>query len=504
MARLLFFLLLHVLAFDFSKAQDSPDNALTLDPVFSDHMVLQRNKPAKIYGKAVSGSIVTVQFQDKTRIATADQSGKWAAVFPASKEGGPYAISVSAKNQKIVLNDVLIGDVWLCSGQSNMDFALRDAQTGPEELRTGKFDPSLRLLKMGGVVATNDVAWDSISLAKVNRHEFFAGEWRTLDKTSAASFSAIAYYFGKHIKQKANVPIGLIQVALGGSPTESWIDRKLLEQDQHFAGMLGDWQHSTLVMDWCRDRAAVNLANAKSSDQKHPFQPGYNFQAGIAPLTDFPISGVIWYQGESNVFNVPLHERLFEMLVKSWRQKWGDVFPFYYVQLSGIERPNWSEFRDSQRKLLTWIPNSGMTVSYDVGDSLNVHPIRKKEVGERLARLALRDHYQKQVVAYGPVPEKALMENGEIRIQFLNEKWSLSIQKRLSTKNNAPLTGFELISENGKRMAANARIVDHEVIITVPAGERIKTVLYAYQPFTRANLYNEAGLPASTFSIEVK
>ncbi|MCE7073079.1 sialate O-acetylesterase [Dyadobacter sp. CY327] len=509
MVRFLFLLLLNVLAFDFSKAQNGVNSKLTLAPVFSDHMVLQRNKPVKIYGKAASGSNVTVQFLDQTMRAKADQSGKWDVVFPAAKEGGPYVISVAANEQKINVNDVLIGDVWLCSGQSNMDFALRDAQTGPDELQAGPLDPDMRLLKMARAVSTGDVAWDSASLKKVNRYEFFSGKWKSPDKASAASFSAIAYYFGKQIKKETNVPIGLIQVALGGSPTESWIDRALLEKDPQFAGMFGDWSHSDLVMDWCRERAAKNITNARSKDQKHPYQPGYSFQAGIAPLTGFPITGVIWYQGESNVFNVPLHEQLFTMLVKSWREKWNDAFPFYYVQLSSIERPDWPEFRDSQRRLLTKIPNSGMAVSYDFGDSLNVHPTRKKEVGERLALLALRDHYQKSVMANGPVPEKASLKNGAIRIQFLIEKTTLDHNKalprqKLLSKKNAPLTGFELVTESGKRLVANARIEGDEVIIHVPAGERIRTVLYAYQPFTRANLYNEAGLPASTFSIAVK
>lgn len=509
MTRFLFLLLLNVLAFDFSKARNGIDNQLALAPVFSDHMVLQRNEPIKINGNAPGSSEVTVQFLSKTISVKADQSGKWKVTFPAVKAGGPYTISVSDKGQKINVNDVLIGDVWLCSGQSNMDFALRDALTGPNELQADQFSPDVRLLKMKGTVSTGDMAWDSVALQKINRFEFFSGNWKTLDKASAASFSAIAYYFGKRINKETNVPIGLIQVALGGSPTESWIDRALFEQDPQFAGMLGDWSHSDLVMDWCRERAAKNIVNAKSKDQKHPYQPGYSFQAGIAPLTGFPIAGVIWYQGESNVFNVPRHERLFTMLVKSWRDKWHDAFPFYYVQLSGIDRPNWPEFRDSQRKLLTEIPKSGMAVSHDFGDSLNVHPTRKKEVGERLALLALRNQYHKPVVANGPIPEKATLKNGEIRIQFLNETTTLSQNKalpkqKLLTKSNAPLTGFELVTGSDKRMSANARIEADEVIINAPSGERVKTVLYAYQPFTRANLCNGAGLPASTFSLAVK
>ena len=495
MGEILLFISLFFASADFINAKNSDSDSLSLAVVFSDHMVLQRNKPIVIFGKSKADAEVKVSFLNNILIARADGSGKWKVVFPVMQPGGPYEITVSQGDHKITLNDVLIGDVWLCSGQSNMDFRLKDSKTGPQELKQTGFSTNIRLLKMGGLVSTDDFSWDSTTLEKVNRFEFFSGSWKTLNSTSAASFSAVAYYFGKKIAAEGNVPIGLIQVALGGSPTESWIDRSLLENQ--FAGMLNNWQNSQEVMPWCRERAAVNIANAKSVNQKHPYQPGYNFQAGIALLTDFSIAGVIWYQGESNVFNVPLHAQLFEMLVKNWRQKWGYEFPFYYVQLSGINRPFWPEFRDSQRQMLAKIPNSGMVVSYDLGDSLNVHPIRKKEIGERLAVLALRGFYHKNSFANGPVPEKAYEKNGEIIIDF-------SSFKKLSTPGNVALIGFEIMNREGRRLLANAVIRNNKVRITIPDGEKIKTVLYAYQPFTRANLYNEAGLPASTFSIPVQ
>ncbi|MEO6283170.1 MAG: sialate O-acetylesterase [Dyadobacter sp.] len=496
MVRILLYILLFVPFVGFANAQNASDTGLTLAPVYSDHMVLQRNKPVVIYGKAIGGGQVTVSFLNTTLVTNADGTGKWKAVFPASNQGGPYTISVSAKDKKIVLNDVLIGDVWLCSGQSNMDFQLKDAQTGAEELKKGDFNPNIRLLKFGGLVSTGNVSWDSAALARINRFHFFAESWKTLHTASAASFSAVAYYFGKKITSQENVPIGLIQVALGGSPTESWIDRAILGRDVQFAGMLKNWQNSEQVMEWCRERAAINVAHAKS-EQNHPYKPGYNFQAGIAPLTDFPIAGVIWYQGESNVHNVKSHEQLFQMLVKNWREQWGYEFPFYYVQLSSIDRPNWPEFRDSQHQMLTKIPNSGMAVSYDLGDSSNVHPIRKKEIGERLAALALHDVYKKNILFNGPVAKRAVRKNGAIELEF-------SSGQKLLTKNESPLTGFELVNDAGERRATTAIIRKNKVIIAIPSGEKIKTVLYAYQPFTRANLYNEAGLPASTFSISVQ
>ncbi|MCE7059403.1 sialate O-acetylesterase [Dyadobacter sp. CY343] len=504
MIRIVKYIIVLLLSIGYTSAQNSAVSELKLAPVFLDHMVLQRNKPIKIFGKAANGVQVQVSFQDKTLAAKSDESGKWQVIFPVSQAGGPYAVTVSANNQKIKLTDVMIGDVWLCSGQSNMDFPLRASKTGPDELKAGACDARIRVLHRAGIVSTYNVAWDSVTLTKINRNEYFTGQWEALSVQSAASFSAVGYYFGKKIAADQNVPVGLIQVAVGGSPTESWVDAKRLEQEPDLTEIVKDYTHSKYVMEWCRERIGQNLVNATDSKQLHPFQPGYNFQAGILPLTELPIAGVIWYQGESNAHNVDGHARIFETLVSDWRRKWGYPFPFYYVQLSSIERPNWPEFRDSQRKLLNKMPNSGMAVSLDLGDSLDVHPTQKKEVGERLALLALRDTYKKNVVAEGPVAEKAIFKHGEIRIRFSNGKGVFPKQKSLLTKNNARLTGFELLTENGKRMSVNARISGNEVVIGVLAGARISTVLYAYQPFTRANLYNEAGLPASTFSIAVK
>lgn len=495
--RTLFGLLILIAGAGTTRAQSAANDSLALAAVFTDHMVLQRNKPVQVYGRASAGERVRVRFQGMSRETAADTEGKWKVVFPAQKAGGPYALTVSAAHREVVLNDILVGDVWLCSGQSNMDFQLKNAATGPEELKKGNFNPRVRLLKFRGSVPWGDVSWDSATLARVNRHDFFEGEWKTTDTNSAAAFSAVAYYFGQQIAASENVPIGLIQVAVGGSPTESWIEEKVLARDGRFAGMLSDWQHSEQVMEWCRERAGVNTRQARSAEQGHPFKPGYNYRAGIAPLSGFPVAGIIWYQGESNVHNVSLHEALFETLVKSWRQNLGNALPFYYVQLSGIERPNWPEFRDSQRKMLSKIAHSGMAVSYDLGDSLNVHPVRKKEIGVRLALLALREHYGKPVVAYGPVIRKAKLGRDGILLDFTSAQ-------KLLTPNNEPLTGFEVLTKSGKRLPAQAVISNNRVQILSPPGEDVQTVLYAYRPFTRANLHNEAGLPTATFSISVQ
>ncbi len=470
--------------------------ALKLAPAFSDHMVLQRDQPIVIHGTAPAGEKVAVSFSGKTQSAAADDGGKWKVVFSAKRSGGPLQVRVSSGGNELLVNDVLIGDVWLCSGQSNMDFALKNAVGGKDEVAAGHFSPNIRLLKYASTAPGGNVAWDPAMLEKVNRSEVYRGEWKTADAASVAAFSAVGYYFGKQIVAETGVPIGLIQVALGGSPTESWIDSATLAQDGRFAGMLHDWRHSPQVMEWVKQRGGENTLRATSPTQRHTFMPGYNFKAGIAPFTAFPVKGVIWYQGESNVHDVALHAALFEKLVTSWRKHWNAALPFYFVQLSSIDRPHWPEFRDSQRQLALRIAGTGMAVSHDLGDSLDVHPTRKMEIGVRLAKLALHDVYGKKITASGPVLRKAYRDGQSIMLHF-------GSARALRTLDDKPLQGFELLTTDGRRFAADAAIHRKTISITVPPNLKVTSVLYAYQPFSRANLCNEARLPASTFSISI-
>jgi sialate O-acetylesterase len=356
---------------------------------------------------------------------------------------------------------------------------------------------NLRFFKVNAISETNNNAWDSTTLAKTNKLEFFSGAWQTSSASSAARFSAIAYHFGKQIEQAENVPIGLIEIAVGGSPIESWIDRKTLEHDDQLVDLLNNWRKSDFIMPWVRERAEVNLKNSVIVKQRHPYEPAYNYEAGIANLVQSPIKGVLWYQGESNAHNAELYQAEFKALVKSWREKWKQNLPFYYVQLSSIARPSWPYFRDMQRGLESQIPGVAMAVSSDLGDSLDVHPIRKKEIGHRLALLALKNTYNKPVSASGPVAVSAVKKQNEVLITFKEAK-------ELKASNNTDLKGFELVTDKGSRIPASATIIKNQVRLKIPEGEKVKTVLYAWQPFTRANLVNEAGLPASTFSMPVE
>ncbi|HEX9153147.1 MAG TPA: sialate O-acetylesterase, partial [Flavobacterium sp.] len=469
---------------------------LKLAAVFTDNMVLQRNQPIPIYGTANGGDTITVTFKQQKKTAIANPYGKWKIIFPAMTPGGPYEMMLQSKGTNLVLKNILIGDVWFCSGQSNMAFQLQNSENGSAEIKKAIGNSTIRLFNAKGIQETDETAWDTATLDKTNQLQFFSGSWSVCDSISAKDFSAIAYYFGKNIAREENVPVGLIQVAVGGSPIESWIDRYTLEHDDAVVDVLTNWRKSDFIMPWVRARADMNLKNATNVKQRHPYDPCYNFEAGVDAFTKFPIKGVIWYQGESNAHNVELYEHLLPVLVKSWRLAWDANFPFYYVQLSGIDRPTWPAFRDAQNRLQKKIPNSAMAISMDYGDALNVHPIKKKEVADRLALLALRYTYGKSVIANGPSPLKAVQKGENILISF-------AFAKQLTTADKKQLIGFELVNDKGIHIQSKAAIVKNQVHITIPKREKIRTVLYAWKPFTTANLLNEAGLPCSTFKLEL-
>lgn len=483
-----------IIAHTVYKALTGDVGGLQLPSIFSDDMVLQRDQPITFYGKANAGTPVEVTFLHKGNQKTiVDAYGNWKITFPAMQAGGPYEARIKNEQSVIALKNVLVGDVWLCSGQSNMAFQLKQAIGGKEAIEEASKFNKLRLIKYDQLVETHAVAWDSAIMDKVNKLQYFSGRWETADAQSAADFSAIAFYFGKKLTMEENIPIGLVQVAVGGSPIESWIDRYTMEHDEQLVDMLTNWRKSDYFQAFCRERADVNVKNATKANQRHPYDPCYNYEAGIDSLTRFPIKGVLWYQGESNAHNPETYQVLFKTMVNSWRKKWGYDLPFYFVQLSSINRPSWPYFRDVQRKLQKEVPNTYMAVSSDLGDSLDVHPGRKKEVGERLALLAERYTYNKNITADGPMVRSMKQDSKCIIIDF-------SFAKRLSTSNNQPLIGLELVTAKGLHIPAQANIVNNnKVVISVPVNEKIKAVAYAWQPFTRANLVNEAGLPASTF-----
>jgi sialate O-acetylesterase len=468
---------------------------LKLAPVFMNHMIFQQKANIQVRGKADSGAEVVGVFDKQVEKCITSESGDWTLTFKPIPAGGPYQLKVSAGNgQSVVLDDILVGELWVCSGQSNMEFPLKDAANASSDISKSD-NPNIRLFNLKGIVRPDDSKWDSSSLDKINKLDFLEGKWKSCDSENAADFSAIGYYFGKMLNENLNVPVGLIQVSVGGAPIEAFIDRKTLEFDPCLVDVLYNWKQNDFIMDWCRQRAALNISLSKNELQRHPFEPAYIYEAGISQFAGMPVRGVIWYQGESNAHNAEHYAVAFPALVQSWRKALGNPeMPFYFAQLSSLNRPSWPHFRDVQRRLSYSVTHSGMVVTSDLGDSLNVHPIRKREVGERFARLALNEVYKQKLECFGP-EVRGFSQNGkQIRIQFDHAA-------QLTTSDQLAVREFEIAGPDGIFEIAKATVEGKEIVIHTEIKE-VQKIRYGWKPFSRGNLVNEAGLPASTFEFE--
>lgn len=467
---------------------------LQMSEIYTDGMVLQREVPLDIHGKADAGRKVTVMFAGQKVQTVANNRGEWSVTLQPMKAARNQMLVVESDKTKKVFRDVAVGEVWLCSGQSNMAFTLQQAATAARDIPNVS-DADLRFFDMKANWQTNDVAWPLSAIDSLNHLQYFAPtSWRGATSETAGQFSAVAYYFGKMLRDSLQVPVGLVCNAVGGAPTEAWIDRNTLET--RFPAVLNDWLHNDFIQQWVRERAAKNISNARGASARHPYEPCYLYESGMLPLLQYRVKGVVWYQGESNAHNMEAHERLFKLLVDSWRTNMkNEEMPFYFVQLSSLNRPSWPWFRDSQLRLMRQLPGLGMAVSSDVGDSLDVHPTHKLEVGERLARWALCKTYARKVVPSGPLFSRAWREGSTAVVEF-------DYADGLTTSDGNPLRCFEVAETDGLFYPAEAEISGGKVRLS---SDKVRTphfVRYAWQPFTRANMVNADGLPASTFRAE--
>lgn len=489
-----------------------------VDPFFGDHMVVQRDKPVAVFGVADAGEPVTVAFGGRTGSAKADASGRWIVRLearPADAVGREIRIQ-GAKNE-VVVKDVLVGDVWVTAGQSNMEFRLgSDADAGEALAAAG--DTGLRLLTYsmpGSDVGSRALGADANK--RLYPEHYYAGSWAVSSRASAAGASAVGYRFAKRIREEnPGVPVGLVGYAIGGAPIESFISRDALKRGGFGKKLSGDWMRNAELPAWCRARAAQNLAKVvnapgDSLGKNHGYKPAFAWEAGLGRITDFPVAGFLWYQGESNAIEparVAEYPKLQALMIADWRERWRNPkLPFYFVQLSACEsgdRLHWGEFRDLQRKSVALSPAPiGMAVSYDFGpppsQKSDVHPKRKKPVGERLARLALHDVYGKTDLEYsGPEPVRADAKSGVLVVKFAHAKGLAARGEKLA--------GFEIASASGgKFVEAEAKIVGDTVELTAPGVSSPKVARYAWAPYCAgANLVNGDDLPASTFEVSAK
>jgi sialate O-acetylesterase len=478
---------------------------VSLPKLFSSHMVLQRDMPIHVWGSAAPGEAITVSFHDLSNTTTTDATGRWSLYLPPQPAGGPYTLTVRGTNS-LQLDDILLGDLWFASGQSNMEMPLAgfgaDTQIENADKEIAAADlPDVRLLLVER--ESSDYPLEDIKTT--------AG-WSRCTPETAKNFSAVAYFFARDVQRalqsrKQHVPIGLIDSTWGGTPAEAWTSMDTLGSD---AGLMPVFAAHAEKID--RESTEIRLdaidkqlrAEGKPTTpnrdwQPNPvsWQPAGLYNAMVAPFTPLPIKGVIWYQGETNsaLNRVGLYDQLFPALIQDWRHHWtqGNL-PFLYVQISAFAstpKENWGELRDAQRKTLS-VANTGMTVTIDIGNEHNVHPANKQAVGERLSLLARRIVYGEDLTASGPLFRLAYPSGNAMHVWFDNAAG-------LRFKGAVP-EGFEIAGHDGVFIPANARIDGETVIVASPSVPNPEYVRYAWPNFPKANLYNGAGLPASTFT----
>jgi sialate O-acetylesterase len=491
---------------------------LRLSAMFCNQLVLQREKPVRIWGWAPAGATVTVDFSGQTREAKADAQGKWQvelAPLPASAEGKALVVRSGGVEEKIT--DVVVGEVWFCSGQSNMGLLLGRTGNLAEEQKEPE-NPQLRFFSYSNQAELTP------------QHDVKNGRWIVAGPKTVGNTYGTAYYFGKKVQKELGIPIGLIQGAIGGTPIEAWMARETLASEPEMN------QIAETGLKLNRDGEIKNKEYlAQGGDPKKLPWPGWKinhtptvlYNGMIHPFIPFTIRGFLWYQGEHNVGNPHVYGKLFPAHIKAWRSAWGqgDV-PFYYCQLpallvKGGPTPvgNIALMRLIQAQALS-LPKTGMAVIYDAGEEADLHPADKRSVGERLARLALAKDYGKVIVYSGPVYASSQKEGSHIRVSFSHlgsglEAKEIPAEYRPASRNPAtkPVTrtnpgsqleGFQIQDEQGAWIWADARIDGDNVVIDSKAVTQVKAIRYACTDFGFFNLFNKDGLPAAPFEVSVK
>ena len=465
-----------------------------LPALFSDHMLLQGAVPVRVWGKADPGEEVSVRFQGQSVTATADVAGRWEAFLSPLAPGDPSELQVQGKNS-ITIRDVLVGDVWIASGQSNMVWPVERSDNPEKEIAAAKY-PQIRLFKV--TLKVSPAPLDDVT-----------GSWMVCTPESVGNFSAAGYFFARHLNRQLKRPVGVIQSAWGGTPAESWTSAPALAADPALVSVFADW--AKLMSDYpaayARYQQQVRELEAKGAGAKkpsppigpdHQWSPAGLYNAMIAPLTPYAIKGAIWYQGENNAHKQRsyVYRRLFQAMIQDWRSAWGQGdFPFLFVQLANFartgENSEWPELREAQTMALG-LNNTGMAVTIDVGNPNDIHPTNKQDVGLRLALAARALAYGEKLVYSGPMFRQVTRDRGSLRVWFDHTGGGL-------TAKGGPLKGFTIAGKDGKFVPATAVIEKDSVRVSSPEVSDPGAVRYAWADSPECNLYNAEGLPASPF-----
>jgi len=465
---------------------------LRLAGVFTDHAVFQRDSAVPVWGWLPAGEAVTVTFAGQIKHTKADASGKWLVKLdPLAASTKPRELIVSTPDaERITLNDILVGDVWLCSGQSNMNVPVNSADNADTE--TAKADyPQIRFFQMP-------------SVARALPQALHGGTWRPCSTTTAGQFSAVGYFFGRELHAALDVPIGLIQASVGSTAAEAWTSATALASQPEFKPMIGKLIEPNKAK-------SKNSGDEWAHSEGDKGMPASLYNGMIAPLIPYALRGAIWYQGENNAndaVRAEAYRRLLPLMVGGWRRDFDQEFPFYIVQLANFARRGdspagdpwrvslWSVLRESQALAASTLPKSGLAVTIDIGDAKQIHPKNKQDVGRRLALIALAKEYGQEVECSGPVCTGMKIEGDKAFLSFTHAEG-------LAAKEGA-LTGFVVACEDGRFQEAQAIIKGTTVQVSSPEVRKPVAVRYAWSNNPKCNLVNSAGLPAPPFRFPIR
>jgi sialate O-acetylesterase len=439
--------------------------------VIASNMVLQREKPLPVWGWADAGEEVTVSIAGSSATAKAGESGKWMVKLPAMKAGGPHKMTIKGSNT-IELSNILVGEVWVCSGQSNMEWSLARAANAKEEIAAAKY-PKLRLFhvkKSPQVQPQKDVELTT--------------SWKECSPTSVPNFSAVAYFFGRHLHTELDIPIGVIETAWGGTRIEPWTPPVGFKQVPALKSLV---------------ETAAEVAGRDPKVKVSQQTPTVLYNGMVHGLVPFAVRGAIWYQGESNRADGMLYHEKMKGLILGWRKIWNDdQFPFLFVQLAPYKYGNDADdvlpkIWEAQTATLA-IPNTGMAVITDIGNLKNIHPTNKQDVGKRLALWALAKTYQQKILVYsGPLYKSHKVEGNTVRLSFDH------VGSGLAARDDKPLTWFTIAGADGKFVEATASIDGETLVVSSENVAKPQAVRFGWSQLAEPNFGNKEGLPASPF-----
>jgi sialate O-acetylesterase len=478
--------------------------------VFSDHMVLQRNRPIAIWGTAAPHEAVTVTLADESVQTAANAAGHWSVRLASHQAGGPFELRMQGSNE-VTFQDVLIGEVWICSGQSNMNWTMQAHEDSKAALPLAT-DGMLRILKIP-------------QLASEEPQFQAKASWSHATAETLPSFTAVGYGFGRHLRETLQVPVGLVQSAWGGTRAEAWMRETALAEHAELTPILERWQstfaqlpEATARYEKALAKWQTQAAEAKAAGKQAPRRPqapagrnsqhapGRLYNGMIQPLVPMSIAGVIWYQGESNAARAYQYRTLFPAMITDWREAFGQgQFPFLFVQLAAFEDKAgdpqaWAELREAQTMTLS-LPNTGMACIIDLGTKNNIHPPHKLEVGRRLGLLA-RSLYGEKIVASGPLFSHFTIEGAQIRVHF--DHIGAGLMAKAQDDGSNALLGFEIAAADGAFEPALAKLDGNTVVVSNASMPAPRHVRYAFRHWPTCNLFNQDGLPASPFRTDTR